>query len=107
MILLVSVPLRGLGQRKVDRFKAISLVLKVSVPLRGLGQRKDVAEVNLSKVKIVSVPLRGLGQRKVSGFIAPKKIRCFSPLAGIRSAERTAFGKAYYRLKMFQSPCGD
>ena len=133
-LLYVSVPLRGLGQRKVFIGGVISSLNflfqspcgdqvsgkyignhsthpdeeEVSVPLRGLGQRKAKRSSFSDAGTRVSVPLRGLGQRKEEmGFSQKFQEFVSVPLRGL--GQRKGDG-SFFRSKEwngFQSPCGD
>ncbi len=80
----------------------------VSVPLRGLDIRKLQKPITRLQPIYVSVPLRGLDIRKHLRTIPIIfKASSFSPLAGIRYSETIFCWQLPDDLAGFQSPCGD
>ncbi len=113
-LLVVSVPLRGLGSWKVEEVNLLSTYLTVSVPLRGLGSWKAHSQPHSAAAQItVSVPLRGLGSWKVPGRY-PGRVRgtlkVSVPLRGLGSWKEqylSSLGIPSDAYMAFQSPCGD
>ena len=65
---MVSVPLRGLGNQKLELDEEGNVINleDVSVPLRGLGNQKHLVKMGQKYYFCVSVPLRGLGNQKLN-----------------------------------------